>query len=379
MFDSIFTTSPTAAQFFIMALAAIVSGFIYAWIMSFKIRAKKRFFMVMAVIPFMVAAVIAFVKGNIGAGVAIGGAFSLIRFRSAQGSADEIAAILIAMGSGIAFGMGYIGYGVVILLGMAVIYLILSFLPIFEHKSMAEDRLLRITIPESLEYSGAFDDTFAHYLKSWENAGVKTTGMGSMFRLSFKIQMKDPSEEKAFIDEIRTKNGNLEIAKVADTNEAWKKITVYNKEAEMKKSTNRSFREAYDISPFDFKDKCRFEIRVNSEEQVRQTLRITNTTLNTVLSTKATPIHDFVDGVLAPNAQTQVNTFRQYIHELVLKDCDYDLQKVEATLKDKYAPKTSMTKILKPYREALNRRNNPALEQNDVSMRDKIMEMLVSI
>ena len=212
MFDSIFTTTPTAAQFFIMALSAVVSGFIYAWIMSFKIRAKKRFFMVMAIIPFMVAAVIAFVKGNIGAGVAIGGAFSLIRFRSAQGSADEIAAILIAMGSGIAFGMGYIGYGIVILLGMAVIFLVLSFLPIFEHKSMSEDRLLRITIPESLEYSGAFDDTFAYYLKSWENAGVKTTGMGSMFRLSFKIQMKDPSEEKAFIDEIRTKNGNLEIA-----------------------------------------------------------------------------------------------------------------------------------------------------------------------
>ena len=73
MFDSIFTTSPTAAQFFIMALSAIVSGFIYSWIMSFKIRAKKRFFMVAAIVPFMVAAVIAFVKGNIGAGVAIGG------------------------------------------------------------------------------------------------------------------------------------------------------------------------------------------------------------------------------------------------------------------------------------------------------------------
>ena len=77
---------------------------------------------------------------------------------------------------------------------------------------MSEDKLLRITIPESLEYSGAFDDTFAHYLKSYENAGVKTTGMGSMFRLSFKIRMKDPTEEKAFIDELRTKNGNLEIA-----------------------------------------------------------------------------------------------------------------------------------------------------------------------
>ena len=141
-----------------------------------------------------------------------GGAFALTRFRSAQGSSDEIAAVLIAMGAGVAFGMGYVAYGVVILIALAVVYLILSFLPIFEHKSMAQDRMLRITIPESLEYSGAFDDIFKHYLISYENAGVKTTGMGSMFRLSFKIQMKDPSEEKAFIDELRTKNGNLEIA-----------------------------------------------------------------------------------------------------------------------------------------------------------------------
>ncbi len=212
MFDSIFTSTVTAAQFFIMAGAALLTGFIYAWMMSFKIRSKKRFFIVVAIVPFVVASVITFVNGNIGAGVAIGGAFSLIRFRSAQGSADEIAAILIAMGAGIAFGMGYIGYGVLILLCMAVIFLVLSLLPIFEHKGMSEERMLRITIPESLEYSGAFNDTFNHYLKSYENAGVKTTGMGSMFRLSFRVVMKDPREEKAFIDELRTKNGNLEIA-----------------------------------------------------------------------------------------------------------------------------------------------------------------------
>ena len=150
MFDSLYTSvGVTPAQFFIMAAASLVSGFLYAWIMSF---------------------------------------------------------------SGIAFGMGYVAYGVIILLGMAVIYLALSLLPIFEHKSMSEERMLRITIPESLEYSGAFDDTFKHYLRSYENAGVKTTGMGSMFRLSFKIVMKDPAEEKAFIDELRTKNGNLEIS-----------------------------------------------------------------------------------------------------------------------------------------------------------------------
>ncbi len=212
MFDSIYSTTVTPAQFFIMTAVALVTGFLYSWIMSFRIRSTKRFFIVTAMIPFIVAAVITFVNGNIGAGVAIGGAFSLIRFRSAQGSADEIAAILVAMGSGIAFGMGYIGYGVVILLCLGVIFFLLSYVPLFDHKKMAEDQLLRITIPESLEYNGTFDEIFDHYLKKVENEGVKTTGMGSMFRLSYKVQMKDSSEEKAFIDELRTKNGNLEVA-----------------------------------------------------------------------------------------------------------------------------------------------------------------------
>ena len=212
MFDSIYSSTVAPSQFFLMTAVALVTGFLYSWIMSFRIRSTKRFFIVTALIPFVVGAVITFVNGNIGAGVAIGGAFSLIRFRSAQGSADEIAAILVAMGSGIAFGMGYIGYGVVILIALAVLFLLLSFVPLFEHKSMAEDQLLRITIPESLEYNGTFDDVFSHYLKKIENAGVKTTGMGSMFRLSYKVQLKNPAEEKAFIDELRTKNGNLEVA-----------------------------------------------------------------------------------------------------------------------------------------------------------------------
>ena len=212
MFDSIYTSTVTPLQFFTMTAAALITGFLYSLIMSFRVRSTKRFFTVTALIPFTVAAVITFVNGNIGAGVAIGGAFSLIRFRSAQGSADEIAAILVAMGSGIAFGMGYIGYGVIILIGLAVLFLLLSLVPLFEHKSMAADQLLRITIPESLEYNGTFDGIFAQYLKKVESAGIKTTGMGSMFRLSYKVRLKDPSEEKAFVDELRTKNGNLEIA-----------------------------------------------------------------------------------------------------------------------------------------------------------------------
>ena len=212
MFNSIYSTTVTPAQFFLMAATAIVSGFLYSWIMSFRVRSTKRFFIVTALIPFVVAAVITFVNGNIGAGVAIGGAFSLIRFRSAPGNADEIAAILMAAGSGIAFGMGYLGYGVIILAGSAILFLILSFAHVFDHKNMSVDRLLRITIPESLEYNEAFDDVFATYLQKVESTGVKTTAMGSMFRLSYKIQMKNPAQEKAFIDDLRTRNGNLEIS-----------------------------------------------------------------------------------------------------------------------------------------------------------------------
>jgi len=220
MFDSIYSATVTPAQFFTMAAAALISGFLYSWIMSFRVRSTKRFFIVSALIPFVVSAVITFVNGNIGAGVAIGGAFGLIRFRSAPGSADEIAAILVAMGAGIAFGMGYIAYGVIILLAMAVLFLLLSQVRIFEHTGLAEDRLLRITVPETLEYSGAFDDAFERYLKKAENTGVKTTGMGSMFRLSYKIQMRDPAEEKQFIDELRTRNGNLEISILPYTEQA---------------------------------------------------------------------------------------------------------------------------------------------------------------
>ena len=212
MFDSLYSADFTPPQFFIMAAAALVSGFLFAWIMSFRLRSGKRFFMVLTIIPFIVAAVISFVNGNIGAGVAIGGAFTLIRFRSAQGSSEEIAAILIAMGAGIAFGMGCIAYGAAILAVLAALFFLLGNTNVFEHKKESSERMLRITIPEDLEYSGTFDEIFSRYLVKAENAGVKTTGMGSMFRLSFKIQMKDPSEEKAFIDELRTKNGNLEIA-----------------------------------------------------------------------------------------------------------------------------------------------------------------------
>ena len=212
MFESIYSSTITPAQFFLMAGTALIGGLGFSWILSYRIRSTRRFFLVTTLLPLIVAAVITFVSGSIGAGVAIGGAFGLIRFRSAQGSADELAAILIAMGAGIAFGMGYLGYGLVILFGLALLYYMVSNLTIFDHGELAKDQLLKITIPESLEYNGVFDEIFAQYLTKAESESVKTTAMGSMFRLSYKIRMRDPKEEKAFIDELRTKNGNLEIS-----------------------------------------------------------------------------------------------------------------------------------------------------------------------
>ncbi len=212
MFDSVYSVSVTASQFLTMAAAAILTGFAYGWLMSFRIRSSRRYFVVISLLPFIVGMVLTFINGSIGAGLAFGGAFALTRFRSAQGTSDEIAGVLIAMSAGVPFGLGYVGYGVLALLGLGVLFLALSSLPIFEHRGMQQDKLLRITIPETLDYARVFDDTFAHYLKKVEPVGVKTTGMGSMFRLSFRIQMKDPGEEKAMIDELRTRNGNLEIA-----------------------------------------------------------------------------------------------------------------------------------------------------------------------
>ena len=213
MFDSIYnnTNLNSVSQFFIMGAVAIVSGLLFAFILSFRVRSTRRFFIVNAILPFVVGAMISFVNGNLGVAVAIGGAFALIRFRSAPGSADEIASIFITMAAGVAYGMGYLAYGAIILVGVGLLYDLLTVLPIFDHKNKNEEKMLRITIPESLDYTDVFKNTLEKYTKEAIPIGVKTTGMGSMFRLSFKIVMKDQSEEKAFIDDLRTLNGNLEI------------------------------------------------------------------------------------------------------------------------------------------------------------------------
>ena len=212
MFNSIYSASVTPVQLLLMAAAALSSGIVFSWMMSFRVRANRRFFAVSSLLPFIVGLVLTFINGNIGAGIAFGGAFALTRFRSAQGTSDEMATVLTAMAAGCAFGMGYIAYGVLVLISMGLVFTALSGVRLFDHESLKQDKLLNITIPESLDYSRAFEEPFARYLTLAENVGTKTTGMGSMYRLSFRIRMKDPAEEKAMIDELRIRNGNLEIA-----------------------------------------------------------------------------------------------------------------------------------------------------------------------
>ena len=153
--------------------------------------------------------VILLVNGNVGAGVAVAGAFSLVRFRSAPGTAREIGVIFLAMAIGLAAGMGYIGLAVLFFVIVAAVTLLLTRFNFGGSKR--SERILRITIPENLDYEGLFDDLFQKYAENCSLEKVKTSNMGTMYELQYRIALKDAKIPKAFFDEIRCRNGNLNI------------------------------------------------------------------------------------------------------------------------------------------------------------------------
>ena len=185
-------------------------GLIMAAAYSFKNEHSKSFLVTLALLPAVVCVVIMMVNGNIGAGVAVAGAFSLVRFRSAPGSAKEIVTIFLAMGAGLIAGMGYLGFAALFTVIMCVMFLIYNAVA-GNAKSEVVNKIIKITIPEDLDYTGAFDDIFAEYTKKNELVKVKTTNMGSMFRLTYNVTLRDATREKEMIDRIRERNGNLEI------------------------------------------------------------------------------------------------------------------------------------------------------------------------
>lgn len=173
-------------------------------------RYSKSLAITLIVLPTLVQTVIMMVNGSVGAGLAVMGAFSLVRFRSAPGSAKDISFIFYAMCIGLATGMGYIAFAVLLAVIVGAALAILSFIPAF--KSDRKRKLLRITIPEDMNYTDAFTDIFDEYLTSNELVSVKTTAMGTLFDLRYEIVEKDASREKELIDKLRTRNGNLTIS-----------------------------------------------------------------------------------------------------------------------------------------------------------------------
>ena len=211
IFDNELTQVIEVGDFLLCIGVSLVLGLIMAAAYMWRNEHTKSFLVTLALLPAVVCVVIMMVNGNIGAGVAVAGAFSLVRFRSAPGSAKEIVTIFLAMGAGLIAGMGYLGFAALFTVIMCVMFLVYNALA-GNAKSEAVNKTIKITIPEDLDYTGAFDDIFAEYTKKNELIKVKTTNMGSMFKLTYNVELADATREKEMIDKLRCRNGNLEIA-----------------------------------------------------------------------------------------------------------------------------------------------------------------------
>lgn len=214
MFNSILSVaSETQAleisSFIECTIASLLLGVIIGFIYMYKNNYSKSFVITLALMPAIVQVIIMMVNGNIGTSVAVMGAFSLVRFRSIPGSAREIGSIFMAMAVGLVTGMGYIGVAVIFLLIIGAASILL-FTVRFGEKTTNE-RELKIIIPENLDYADVFTDLFEKYTKKASLIRVKTTNMGSLYELYYQIELKNNSKEKAMIDEIRCRNGNLNI------------------------------------------------------------------------------------------------------------------------------------------------------------------------
>lgn len=211
IFQSVLSSSITPFSFFVCLLTSVLIGLAVSLV---YIKTEKRytsgFVVTLALLPAVVQIIIMMVNGNLGAGVAVAGAFSLVRFRSIPGTAKEIGAIFIALAAGLATGMGYVAFAAVFAVIMLLLLALYSALRLGARKNERKKELL-IVIPESLNYTDAFGDLFEKYTDYCELVSVKTTNMGSLFKLKYEITLKKEGSEKEFIDKLRCRNGNLEI------------------------------------------------------------------------------------------------------------------------------------------------------------------------
>lgn len=212
VFDSTTVSAIAIPEFLLCLSMALVIGIFLAFIYARSGRSTQSFVLTLSLLPAIVCVIIMMVNGNVGAGVAVAGAFSLVRFRSVPGSARDIGTLFLAMASGLICGMGYLGYAVLFTFILGIAMLLFSHINLKHINRSVPDKSLRITIPEDLDYCGVFDEILEQYTSQHEITSVKTTNMGSLFKLTYNITMKNPADEKAFIDALRCRNGNLEIS-----------------------------------------------------------------------------------------------------------------------------------------------------------------------
>ena len=211
LFGSIMASGTiTGTAFLLATLCSIVIGVFIAFMYTIKNSYSKSYIITLALLPAIVQVVIMLVNGNIGAGVAVAGAFSLVRFRSAPGSGKEITSIFLAMAVGLATGMGYIGIAALFAVMITMANLILS--NVSFGNGANEEKTLKITVPEGLDFEGIFDDIFERYTTKADLVEVKTSGMGSLYKLSYSVVLRSKASTKGMIDEMRQRNGNLEIS-----------------------------------------------------------------------------------------------------------------------------------------------------------------------
>lgn len=189
---------------------ALFTGVLYWFAFSYRMKSSGSLRAALFFLPAVVAVTIMMVNGNVGVGVAVAGAFSLVRFRSAPGTAREIAAIFMAMCSGLIVGVGYLAFAVLFTVIMCAALLLAA--TVTERKKNGDRcRRLKVTIPEDLDFDGVFDDIFGEFTDAHTLVAVKTANMGSLYKLTYDVIMKNGVSEKTFTDSLRVRNGNLEI------------------------------------------------------------------------------------------------------------------------------------------------------------------------
>ena len=209
MFNSILSNELTIINFMICMSVALILGLIVAIVHSKTSKSNKNFTTTLAILPVLVTVVILMVNGNLGTGIAVAGAFSLVRFRSIPGNSREIMNVFFAMAIGLAVGTGYIAFASIFTILVSLVTIILSSIKFGE--TIHGEKILTILIPEELDYTDVFNEEFNNYLVTNEMIKAKTTNMGSLFELTYKVKLKPNINEKEFLDKLRIKNGNLKV------------------------------------------------------------------------------------------------------------------------------------------------------------------------